>query len=216
MEFVFLMKFKLQDATDSLDVFLFRDAVSFYHPWASWRRKNPTKDAAWAGYDISVCSCHQELFFGVTAEDAAANQEAQSRVCRIVESICPPEGSTGTCLLNTNTPEQVQATPPQLQKNNLRRHAHAWLSCQSWRFALCHVSVSLGERPWLHLCLVSYSREDNFGQNQTCYQICHSAIASSSPGLQAPCPPPFWMCLWLCESQEHFCKMLSVLSAAKQ
>ncbi|XP_056907866.1 protection of telomeres protein 1 isoform X2 [Takifugu flavidus] len=109
MQFVFLMKFKLQDATDSLDVFLFRDA---------------------------------ELFFGVTAEDAAANQEAQSRICRMVESICPPEDSTG-------------------------------------------------ERPWLHLCLVSYSREDDFGQNQTCYQICHSAIASSSPDLQAPFHPPF-------------------------
>lgn len=93
---------------------------------------------------------------------------------------------------------------------------HAWLSCQSWRFALFHVSVSLGENPWLHLCLVSYSREDDFGQNQTCYQICHSAIASSSSGFWAPCPPPFWMCLyWLCESQEHFCKMLNILSAAK-
>lgn len=128
MQFVFLMKFKLQDATDSLDVFLFKDAVSFYHPWASWRRKNPTKDAAWACYDISVCSCLQELFFGVAAEDAAANQEAQSHVCRIVESICPPEGSTGTFLLNTDTLKQAQATPPQLQKNNLRRHTHAWLS----------------------------------------------------------------------------------------
>lgn len=52
-----------------------------------------------------VCSCHQELFFGVTAEDAAANQEAQSCVSRMVESMCPPEGSTGTCFLNPHTPE---------------------------------------------------------------------------------------------------------------
>ncbi|XP_074534226.1 protection of telomeres protein 1 [Halichoeres trimaculatus] len=36
-----------------------------------------------------------ELFFGVSAEDAAANQEAQDSICQTMDSLCPPEGSTG-------------------------------------------------------------------------------------------------------------------------
>uniref|UniRef100_H3CYH8 Protection of telomeres protein 1 n=1 Tax=Tetraodon nigroviridis TaxID=99883 RepID=H3CYH8_TETNG len=70
-----------------------------------------------------------ELFFGVTAEDAAANQESQSSVCRTLESLCPKEGSSGG-------------------------------------------------RPWLDLCLVSYRAGDDGGQAQTCYQVCHSAMAT--------------------------------------
>ncbi|GAA6227664.1 protection of telomeres protein 1 [Lates japonicus] len=62
LRFVLLMKLELQDATDSLDVFLWRDA---------------------------------ELFFGVLAEDAAANQEAQRSIHQTMDTLCPPEGSTG-------------------------------------------------------------------------------------------------------------------------
>ena len=47
-----------------------------------------------------VCSCGQELFLGVRAEDAAANQKSQSRVCQVLESLCPPEGSSGAFLLH--------------------------------------------------------------------------------------------------------------------
>lgn len=104
-----------------------------------------------------VCPCHQELFFGVTAEDAAADQEAQSCVSRMLESMCPPEGSTGTCFLNP-------ASTSWLEMNNLSLRP----------------PVSSGERPWLRLCLVSYSAEDDVGQEQTCYQICPSALATPS------------------------------------
>ncbi|CAK6974682.1 protection of telomeres protein 1 isoform X1 [Scomber scombrus] len=62
LRFVLLMKLELQDATDTLDVFLWRDA---------------------------------ELFFGVSAEEAAANQEAQNIVCQTMNSLCPPGGSAG-------------------------------------------------------------------------------------------------------------------------
>uniref|UniRef100_A0A7N8Y738 Protection of telomeres protein 1 n=1 Tax=Mastacembelus armatus TaxID=205130 RepID=A0A7N8Y738_9TELE len=70
LQFVLLMKLKLQDATDTLDVFLWRDA---------------------------------ELFFNVSAEDVAADQEAQSSICHTVESLCPAEGSTGMSVFNTHT-----------------------------------------------------------------------------------------------------------------
>ncbi|XP_041650565.1 protection of telomeres protein 1 isoform X2 [Cheilinus undulatus] len=62
LQFVLLMKFKLQDNTDTLDVFLWKDA---------------------------------ELFFGVSAEDAAANQEAQNSIRQMMDYLCPPGGSTG-------------------------------------------------------------------------------------------------------------------------
>ncbi|XP_051807518.1 protection of telomeres protein 1 isoform X2 [Acanthochromis polyacanthus] len=60
LKFVLLMKLELQDATDTLEVFLWRDA---------------------------------ESFFGVSAEDAAANQEAQNSIRQTMESLCPPGGS---------------------------------------------------------------------------------------------------------------------------
>lgn len=40
---------------------------------------------------------HQELFFGVSAEEAATNQEAQDVVSQTMDSLCPPGGSAGTC-----------------------------------------------------------------------------------------------------------------------
>lgn len=53
---------------------------------------------------VGVASpCHQELFFGVMAEDAAANQESQSCIYQMLESLCPPGGSTGTFMLNTDS-----------------------------------------------------------------------------------------------------------------
>lgn len=61
LQYILLLKLELQDATDSLDVLLWRDA---------------------------------ELFFNVPAEDVAANQEAQNHICEIMDSLCPPEGST--------------------------------------------------------------------------------------------------------------------------
>uniref|UniRef100_A0A8C2WJ91 Protection of telomeres protein 1 n=1 Tax=Cyclopterus lumpus TaxID=8103 RepID=A0A8C2WJ91_CYCLU len=63
LQFVLLMKLELQDASDRLDVFLWRDA---------------------------------ESFFGVSAEDAAANQEAQNSIRQTMASLCPAGGSTGT------------------------------------------------------------------------------------------------------------------------
>uniref|UniRef100_UPI0037E732BB protection of telomeres protein 1 isoform X2 n=1 Tax=Semicossyphus pulcher TaxID=241346 RepID=UPI0037E732BB len=71
LQFVLLMKFELRDATDTLDVYLWRDA---------------------------------ELFFSVSAEDAAANQEAQNSIRQTMDFLCPAGGSTGerpwldTCL----------------------------------------------------------------------------------------------------------------------
>ncbi|KAI3370962.1 hypothetical protein L3Q82_023610, partial [Scortum barcoo] len=62
LRFVLLMKLELQDATDTLDAFLWRDA---------------------------------ESFFGVSAEDVSANQEAQQSVRQAMDSLCPPGGSTG-------------------------------------------------------------------------------------------------------------------------
>ncbi|XP_071314595.1 protection of telomeres protein 1 isoform X2 [Trachinotus anak] len=62
LQFVLLMKLELQDATDTLDVFLWRDA---------------------------------ELFFSVSAEDVAANQEAQNSIHQTMDILCPPGGSTG-------------------------------------------------------------------------------------------------------------------------
>ncbi|XP_034390276.1 protection of telomeres protein 1 isoform X2 [Cyclopterus lumpus] len=61
LQFVLLMKLELQDASDRLDVFLWRDA---------------------------------ESFFGVSAEDAAANQEAQNSIRQTMASLCPAGGST--------------------------------------------------------------------------------------------------------------------------
>ncbi|XP_053283679.1 protection of telomeres protein 1 isoform X2 [Pleuronectes platessa] len=60
LQYVLLMKLKLQDATDTLEVFLWRDA---------------------------------ELFFGVKAEEAAANQEAQKSIHQTMDALCPPGGS---------------------------------------------------------------------------------------------------------------------------
>lgn len=82
-----------------------------------------------------VCS-RQELFFGVTAEDAAANQESQRRVCRTLESLCPPEGSTGTFLLNTDSPEH-----PDLHLLHLRLRPHVVWLCPSRAFLCPQVSV---------------------------------------------------------------------------
>ncbi|KAM7397316.1 hypothetical protein PAMP_020300 [Pampus punctatissimus] len=62
LRFVLLMKLQLQDASDTLDVFLWRDA---------------------------------ESFFGVSAEDVAANQEAQDSVRETMDFLCPQGGSTG-------------------------------------------------------------------------------------------------------------------------
>ncbi|XP_070828388.1 protection of telomeres protein 1 [Chaetodon trifascialis] len=62
LQFVLLMKLELQDATDTLDVFLWRDA---------------------------------ELFFRTSAEDVAANQEAQNSIRQTMDTFCPPGDSTG-------------------------------------------------------------------------------------------------------------------------
>ncbi|XP_076590016.1 protection of telomeres protein 1 isoform X1 [Chaetodon auriga] len=62
LQFVLLMKLELQDATDTLDVFLWRDA---------------------------------ELFFRMSAEDVAANQEAQNSIRQTMDSLCPPGDSNG-------------------------------------------------------------------------------------------------------------------------
>lgn len=166
MRFVFLMKLELQDATDSLSVFLWRDAVSSVRP--------PFEPGVVLMLTVGVVCSRQELFFGVTAEDAAANQESQSCVCRTLESLCPPEGSTGTFLLNTDSPEHpLPAAPPPEAPPTCRPPCRMALS-------LTCVHVSSGERPWLDLCLVSYRTEDDVGRTQTCYQICHSAMATPS------------------------------------
>ncbi|XP_049429410.1 LOW QUALITY PROTEIN: protection of telomeres protein 1 [Epinephelus fuscoguttatus] len=62
LQFVLLMKLELQDATDTLHAFLWRDA---------------------------------ERFFSVSAEDVASSQEAQNSICQMMDSLCPPGGSTG-------------------------------------------------------------------------------------------------------------------------
>ncbi|CAG5957540.1 unnamed protein product [Menidia menidia] len=59
---VLLMKFKLQDSTDTLDVFLWQQA---------------------------------ETFFGVSAEEIAANQDVQSSICQTLNSLCPEDGGAG-------------------------------------------------------------------------------------------------------------------------
>ncbi|XP_069384619.1 protection of telomeres protein 1 isoform X2 [Paralichthys olivaceus] len=107
LQYVLLMKLELQDATDTLEVFLWRDA---------------------------------ELFFSVTAEEAAANQEAQKSIHQTMDALCPPGGSAGG-------------------------------------------------RPWLNLCLTAYRTTNDEGQNQTCYQICHTTVARpSSPTRSEPDP----------------------------
>uniref|UniRef100_A0A8C5HC73 Protection of telomeres protein 1 n=1 Tax=Gouania willdenowi TaxID=441366 RepID=A0A8C5HC73_GOUWI len=60
LQFVLLMELQLQDATDTLDVFL-------------WK--------------------HAEMFFNVSAEDVAANQEAQDHISRTMNALCPKGGS---------------------------------------------------------------------------------------------------------------------------
>ncbi|XP_022620315.1 protection of telomeres protein 1 isoform X1 [Seriola dumerili] len=62
LQFVLLMKLELRDATDTLHVFLWRDA---------------------------------ELFFNVSADDVAANQEAQNIIHQTMDTLCPPGGGTG-------------------------------------------------------------------------------------------------------------------------
>ncbi|XP_028287747.1 protection of telomeres protein 1 [Parambassis ranga] len=106
LQFVLLMKLELQDATDTLDVFL-------------WR--------------------HAESFFSVSAEDVAANQEAQNSIRQTMDHLCPPGGS-------------------------------------------------VGQRPWLDLCLTAYRVEGDGGQDQdqTCYQICHTTVIRPSSTLSDP------------------------------
>ncbi|XP_070400218.1 protection of telomeres protein 1 isoform X1 [Nothobranchius furzeri] len=60
LQYVLLMRLKLQDSTDTLDVFLWKDA---------------------------------EKFFGVSAEDVSATEEAQERVQKVMDLLCPPEDS---------------------------------------------------------------------------------------------------------------------------
>lgn len=50
-----------------------------------------------------VCVSNQEAFFGVLAEDVAANQEAQNIIHQTMDSLCPAEGSTGTSVRPTNS-----------------------------------------------------------------------------------------------------------------
>ncbi|KAG8012402.1 Protection of telomeres protein 1 [Nibea albiflora] len=94
LQYVLLMAFEVQDATDTLEAFLWRDA---------------------------------ESFFGVSPEEVAANQEAQNCIHQTMDSLCPPGGSTG-------------------------------------------------QRPWLDLCLMASRTEDDGGQKQPSYQICHTAF----------------------------------------
>ncbi|XP_069018523.1 protection of telomeres protein 1 [Embiotoca jacksoni] len=99
LQFVLLMKLELQDETDTLDVFL-------------WK--------------------HAESFFSVSTEDVAANQEAQNSIREIMDYLCPPVGS-------------------------------------------------MGQSPWLDLCLMAYrAKDDGGGPNQTCYQICHTSVIKPS------------------------------------
>lgn len=85
------MKLRLQDATDTLDAFLWRDAVSV----VTVNRRGHKRNAGDGDYGDDGFS-HQELFFGVSAEMAAASQEAQDIISQTMSSLCPPEGSTGT------------------------------------------------------------------------------------------------------------------------
>ncbi|XP_072242571.1 protection of telomeres protein 1 isoform X1 [Leuresthes tenuis] len=62
LQFVLLMKLELQDATDTLDVFLWKDA---------------------------------ELFFGVSAQDVATNQDSQNILSQTMDSLCPQDGCVG-------------------------------------------------------------------------------------------------------------------------
>lgn len=94
LQFVLLMKLRLQDATDTLDAFLWRDAVSV----VTIKRRGAQEKRCCCGGDDGDDNgfSHQELFFGVSAEKAAASQEAQDIISRTMSSLCPPEGSTGT------------------------------------------------------------------------------------------------------------------------
>ncbi|KAF7666910.1 hypothetical protein LDENG_00088390 [Lucifuga dentata] len=92
-----LMDVELQDVTDTLNIFLWRDA---------------------------------DCFFGVSVEDVAANQEAQNGIRHVMDSLCPAGGS-------------------------------------------------MAERPWLDLCVRSYQVKGETGLNQTCYQICQTAVTVS-------------------------------------
>ncbi|XP_054878707.1 protection of telomeres protein 1 isoform X2 [Poeciliopsis prolifica] len=94
LQLVLLLKLQLQDATDTLDVYL-------------WR--------------------HAELFFNVAATDISTNQEAQNTIHQTMDTLCPPEGS-------------------------------------------------IGEQPWLDLCLMAYQTEGEKRQSQTCYQICNTVV----------------------------------------
>ncbi|XP_032403048.1 protection of telomeres protein 1 isoform X3 [Xiphophorus hellerii] len=94
LQLVLLLKLQLQDATDTLDVYL-------------WR--------------------HAELFFNVAATDISTNQEAQNSIHQTMDTLCPAEGS-------------------------------------------------IGERPWLDLCLMAYQTEGEERQSQTCYQICNTVV----------------------------------------
>ncbi|XP_037538980.1 protection of telomeres protein 1 [Nematolebias whitei] len=50
---------------------------------------------------------------------------------------------------------------------------------------LCPPEGSMGERPWLDLCLTAYRAEDD-GQNQTCYQICNTTLLTPLPNMTPP------------------------------
>ncbi|XP_037836715.1 protection of telomeres protein 1 isoform X2 [Kryptolebias marmoratus] len=45
---------------------------------------------------------------------------------------------------------------------------------------LCPPEGSVGQHPWLDLCLTAYRPEGDEGQNQTCYQICNTTIFTQS------------------------------------
>ncbi|KAM6972933.1 protection of telomeres protein 1 [Aplochiton taeniatus] len=75
-----------------------------------------------------------EAFFNLSAEDAAANQEAQDSIQNTMHHLCPPDSD-------------------------------------------------IGKRPWLDLCVCSYTIED---QNQMCFQICNTKY-TSPPSIS---PPP--------------------------
>lgn len=42
-----------------------------------------------------VSVLHQESFFSVSAEEVAANQEAQNSIRHTMDHLCPPGGSVG-------------------------------------------------------------------------------------------------------------------------
>lgn len=170
LQFVLLMKLRLQDATDTLDAFLWRDAVSV----VTINCRGHEKNAAAVVVMVVMMVMMVSLIRSCSSASLRKQQQPIRRLRTSSPERCLPSAHQRAALVrlaNTNTRSKIQPKHPAASHRGAVRCSGVILG-ENFLSESCFF-VSPGDRPWLDACVMSYLDGD---QNQMCHQICHTSI----------------------------------------